>query len=194
MAERNTLVRSLHDLGLAAWFGGSLMGATGLNGAASDADDPTERLRLSTSGWARWLPWQIAAIGAHTIGGVGLLITSRTRLKRQSGALPLTITKLAVTGLAAGSTAWSGYLGAQVKAHQDQGAEGPTEADATADAELQAAQRRLRALQWITPALTGTAIALAAAHGEQQRGPAGLMEYAAQGLRSRAHRTVAKVG
>src|SRR4051812_21266058 len=34
LSERNTLVRSLHDLGLAAWFGGSLMGAVGLNGAA----------------------------------------------------------------------------------------------------------------------------------------------------------------
>ena len=32
----NSLVRSLHDLSAAAWFGGSLMGAVGLNGAASD--------------------------------------------------------------------------------------------------------------------------------------------------------------
>jgi hypothetical protein len=34
MAQDNTVARSLHDLGLAAWFGGSLMGAVGLNGAA----------------------------------------------------------------------------------------------------------------------------------------------------------------
>ena len=27
MSTRNTLIRSMHDLGLAAWFGGSLMGA-----------------------------------------------------------------------------------------------------------------------------------------------------------------------
>ena len=33
MAADNTLSRSLHDLGLATWFGGSLMGAVGLNGA-----------------------------------------------------------------------------------------------------------------------------------------------------------------
>lgn len=26
MSERNTVLRSLHDVGLAAWFGGSLMG------------------------------------------------------------------------------------------------------------------------------------------------------------------------
>ena len=30
--DDDTLARSLHDLGLAAWFGGSLMGAIGLNG------------------------------------------------------------------------------------------------------------------------------------------------------------------
>lgn len=27
MSERNTVLRSLHDIGLAAWFGGSLAGA-----------------------------------------------------------------------------------------------------------------------------------------------------------------------
>jgi hypothetical protein len=37
MAQVNTVARSLHDLGLAAWFGGSLMGAVGLNGAAGAA-------------------------------------------------------------------------------------------------------------------------------------------------------------
>jgi hypothetical protein len=36
----NALARTLHDLGLAAWFGGSLMGATGVNGAAAVIQDP----------------------------------------------------------------------------------------------------------------------------------------------------------
>ncbi|CAM5474167.1 hypothetical protein SSPIM334S_01561 [Streptomyces spiroverticillatus] len=36
MTERNTFLRSAHDLGLAAWFGGSLMGAVGVNGAARE--------------------------------------------------------------------------------------------------------------------------------------------------------------
>ena len=43
MSTRNTLVRSLHDLGAAAWFGGSLMGALGVNGAAAQVRDPTGR-------------------------------------------------------------------------------------------------------------------------------------------------------
>ena len=35
MSERDTVLRSMHDTGLAAWFGGSLMGAVGLNSAAA---------------------------------------------------------------------------------------------------------------------------------------------------------------
>jgi len=37
MSTRNTLVRSLHNLGAAAWFGGSFMGALGVNGATAQA-------------------------------------------------------------------------------------------------------------------------------------------------------------
>ena len=56
MSERNTVVRSLHDLGLAAWFGGSLAGAVGINGAAADVTEPTQRLRVANAGWGRWSP------------------------------------------------------------------------------------------------------------------------------------------
>ena len=53
-SKHNTVARTLHDVGLAAWFGGSLMGAAGLNGAAAVVDDPAQRLRVANSGWARW--------------------------------------------------------------------------------------------------------------------------------------------
>ena len=56
MSEKNTLVRSLHDVGLAAWFGSSLMGAVGVNGAAAAAHDPRERMRLAGVGWSKWQP------------------------------------------------------------------------------------------------------------------------------------------
>jgi hypothetical protein len=54
MAADNTVSRSLHDLGLATWFGGSLMGAVGLNGAAAEVEEPKQRLRVANSGWNRW--------------------------------------------------------------------------------------------------------------------------------------------
>ena len=53
MSERNTVVRSLHDLGLAAWFGGSLAGAVGFNGAAADVPDEKLRLRVANAAWAQ---------------------------------------------------------------------------------------------------------------------------------------------
>ncbi len=68
MSRRNTLVRSAHDVGLAAWFGGSLMGAVGLNGAAAQADSSAEVPRLSSVGWARWAPVNAGAIAVHQQG------------------------------------------------------------------------------------------------------------------------------
>lgn len=190
MSDRNTVVRSLHDLGLAAWFGGSLMGATGLNGAASEAMNPSERLRLSSAGWAKWMPWQLAAIGAHTVGGIGLIVANRSRVRNQPGAGTATIVKLVVTGLAAGSTAYSGLLGMRVKRHESEGAAGATQPDATASEDLASAQRQLKALQWATPALTGTALVLGAVHGEQQREPAGWLDYSARDVGEAVGRTL----
>ena len=77
MSERNTVVRSLHDLGLAAWFGGSLAGAVGINGAAADVTEPTQRLRVANAGWGRWSPVNLGAVGAHLVGAPGC--SSRTR-------------------------------------------------------------------------------------------------------------------
>jgi hypothetical protein len=68
MSERNTVLRSMHDIGLAGWFGGSLMGAVGLNGAAAQAASPAERLQIASAGWDRWGPVNLVAIGAHWPG------------------------------------------------------------------------------------------------------------------------------
>ena len=81
MSERNTYARSAHDLGLAAWFGGSLMGAVGLNGATAEAKSSQETLRLSSLGWGRWAPVNTGAIAVHTIGGLGLILGNRGRLE-----------------------------------------------------------------------------------------------------------------
>jgi len=42
---------ALHDLGLAVWFGGSLAGAVGFNGAAADVPDEKLRLRVANAAW-----------------------------------------------------------------------------------------------------------------------------------------------
>lgn len=183
MSERNTLIRSMHDLGLAAWFGGSLMGATGLNGAAAEAKDPQERLRISSIGWSKWVPYNAAAIGVHAIGGAGLIAANRGRLVVQPGASANTTIKLVVTAAALGVAAYSRVLGKKVEQHIPEGAAGTTDPGANASPELASAQKQLKVAQWAIPALTGTLLVLGAQQGEQQRGAAGAVDQARSGSR-----------
>jgi hypothetical protein len=169
MSEKNTLIRSAHDIGLAAWFGGALMGAVGLNGAAAKAKDPKERLELSSIGWGRWAPVNAAAIGVHAIGGAGLIAANKGRLAGQPGARANTLVKLVLTVGAAGLTAYSGKLGRTVAEHASQGGHGSTEPSAAASPELQKAQKQLKITQWAIPAVTGVLLVMGANQGEQQR-------------------------
>jgi hypothetical protein len=169
-SNRNTVVRSLHDLGAAAWFGGSLMGAVGVNGASRDVSDPIERSKISSSGWARWAPVSAAAIGAHLVGGAGLLLAHRGRVRTQDGVGANTAIKAALTVAALGTTAYSGLLGAKLaKTGADAYTEGGTVPGDATPGDVAAIQQRLRVLQWATPVLTGTLIVLGAQQGEQQR-------------------------
>ena len=169
MSSRDTIIRSMHDLGLATWFGGSLMGAVGLNGAASAARDPQERLRLSSLGWKKWSPVAAAAIGTHAIGGAGLIVTNRERVRNQDGAGSNTAVKFALTVAAAGLTAYSGVLGGKVEQHAAEGAETATEPGATSSKELASAQKQLKLVQYAIPAITGVLLVMGAVQGEQQR-------------------------
>lgn len=176
MSERNTVIRSMHDLGLAAWFGGSLMGATGLNGGTSNAKDPQERLKLSAEGWAIWTPWQVGAVATHAVGGLGLILANRARLSSQKGATASTVVKGVLTLAAAGVTAYSGVVGKKVQELQREGGKGATQPAAGASDELTAAQQQLKVLQWAIPGLTAALIAIGAQQGEQQRGVPGALD------------------
>jgi uncharacterized membrane protein len=176
MSSRNTIVRSLHDVGLAAWFGGSLMGAVGLNSAAAAAANPKERIALSAVGWKHWAPVQWAALAAHGIGGVGLIWGNKERLAGQAEGRTNTVVKFGLTMVAVGTSVYSGILGAKMAARAEEGAEGTTEPAPDASAELASAQRQQRIMQWVTPALTLVLVVLAAQQGEQQRPAAGWLQ------------------
>ena len=171
----NLLARSVHDLTAAAWFGGSLMGAVGLNGAAAEAKDPTERTRLSALGWKKWAPVQAAAIGMHFLAGLALVGDNKTRVAKQEGVAGLTAYKTAVTALAGVVTLYSGVLGSKVEKLSEQGSQGATEPHAGASDELKSAQRQLKILQWSIPVLSGAVIVMGAQHGEMQR-PANVLK------------------
>ena len=169
MSERNTLAHAMHDLGLAAWFGGSLMGAVGVNGAAADVDDPRQRARVANAGWARWTPVNAVAIGAHLIGGAQLLKANKSRVATQRGVLANTNLKMALTGGALAATAYARVLGKKMQKFGDVPVAGGTTPSATTPPEVAKAQKQLSALQWAIPGLTGAILVSSSLHEEQQR-------------------------
>lgn len=183
MNDRNTLVRMLHDVGAAVWLGGSLMGAVGLNGASRNVSDTDERVLVTASGWARWAPFSVVAIGAHVVGGIGLLLANRHRVEGQSGVTANTAVKTALTLAAIATTAYSGLLGAKLAKAGRVHAEGGVVPDEDTPVDIAASQQALRNLQWVTPALTAAIVALGSQQGEQQR-PAQM----ARGFAARAAR------
>jgi hypothetical protein len=145
------------------------MGAVALNGASKDISDPAERSKIAASGWARWTPFAAAAIGAHLLGGTGLLLADRDRVRSQSGVGANTAVKTVLTAAALVTTAYSGLLGAKLAKKGDVSTEaGTVPSDATPD-DIAGTQQRLRILQWATPVLTGALVVLGAQQGEQQR-------------------------
>ncbi|MDQ3628991.1 MAG: hypothetical protein M3419_09325 [Actinomycetota bacterium] len=166
---RNTISRSLHDIGLAAWFGGTLANAVALNPASGDAEHASTSGRVANVGWDRWTPVNAAAIGVHVVGSIGQLAGNASRLGAQRGVGTMAVTKTALTAAALGVTAYSRVVGSRVSAQTDVPVESATEPAATTPPPVSDAQRQLRLLQWAVPALTGALIVLSAFAGEQQR-------------------------
>lgn len=169
MSERHTALRSMHDLGLAAWFGGSLMGALGVNGAATQLEDSTQRLPVASAGWARWTPVNAAAIGAHLAGAVGELVTESPRVAAQSGVARISAVKTALTVGALAVTGYSRLLGMKLQRAGGPSVEGATEPNYQTPANIASSQRQMKLLQWAIPALTGALVVVTAYMSEQQK-------------------------
>ena len=169
MSSRNTIARSLSEVGLAAWFGGSLMGAVGVNGAAAEVDPASQRARVANAGWSRWTPVNLTAIGAHLVGSTMLTAANKGRLAGQRNVASTAIAKTAVTAGALAATAYARALGQKMMNAGDVPVEGGTDASAQTPPEVAGAQRKLSTLQWVIPALTGSLLVMDALMGEQQR-------------------------
>ncbi|GAA5004516.1 hypothetical protein [Actinopolymorpha pittospori] len=168
MTEQDTVMREMHDLGLAAWFGGSMMGAIGLNPAAEEESTQEGKQRVASSGWAKWTPVNAAAIALHLVGAAGLAYANRRRIGAQKGVLAATVAKTALTGAALGATAYARVLGKRIElaASPDQKQADKAEKHPVS---VGSAQSQLRLVKWAVPALTGGIEVLNSLHGEQQR-------------------------
>jgi hypothetical protein len=167
---RDTVFRSLHDLGLAAWFGGTLAGVLGIDRAAAAVPDRRERLRVASEGWGNWSRVYPVAVGAHLVGAAGVLYGNKGRVVAQRGVGASTVAKAAITAAALGATVWSGVLGRRLgQVAGEVPVEGSTEPAPTTPADVERMQRQMAVLECAVPMLTGTLIVLNAVHGEQQR-------------------------
>lgn len=165
----NTASRSLHDVGLAAWFGGTLANAVALNPAAGQAGSPSSTGAVANTGWDRWTPVNAAAIGAHLVGSVGQLLDNRDRVGAQQGVATMSMVKTGVTAAALAATGYSRLLGRKLSQHHAVPASDGTTPAASTPPELASAHRQLTALQWVIPALTGALVVISSFAGEQQR-------------------------
>ena len=165
----DTLSRSLHDVGLAAWFGGTLANAVALNPAAAQADTANGTGRVANTGWNKWTPVNAAAIGAHLAGSVGEIISNRPRLIAQRGAGATVLAKTGLTLAALAVTGYSRFLGRKVNEDTSVPALAGTEPAASTPDDVVKAQKQLAALQWAVPAITGALIVVSSFAGEQQR-------------------------
>ena len=182
MPRTATVARSLHEIGLATWFGGSLMGAVGVNGAAATVDEKRQRARVANAGWRRWTPVNLLAIAGYVVGSVLLTTQNKGRLGAQRGVARVALAKTAVTGAALAATAYARLLGQKVMDAGDVPVEGGTSPAGSTPDEVAGAQRQLDRLQWVIPALTGSLLVMDARMGEQQR-PAQVAAGVAQRIR-----------
>jgi hypothetical protein len=169
---RNTLSRSLHDLGLSAWFGGTLANAVALNAAAGEAGSDSATGRVANAGWDRWTPVNALAIGAHLAGSVGQLGANKERVAQQRGVASMSVLKTLLTAAALGATAYSRILGQRVSAAGAPASKRgtrPSSRTKALQADVAAAQEQLDTLQWVIPALTGALVVVSSYAGEQQR-------------------------
>jgi hypothetical protein len=171
MTFSSTAVRATHLLTNAAWFGGSLMGAVGLNPAAREGDDDRERAQISDRGWRAWGPVQGGAIGLHLLSGLAIVADNRRRTLAHPPTTAAVVVKTALTGVALAASG-AAYLNGARLGEAQESADGDPAARRRKDELVQ----RMRWLQWATPAATAGLLVLDAYLGEQQRGAAGLLD------------------
>ena len=167
MSNTNTLSRTLADVGLAAWFGGTLANAVSLNNAAGTAG--SDSARVASEGWKAWTPVNLGAIAAHVVGSTGVLIGNKGRVVGQKGVGSISAVKTGVLAIALGATAYSRVLGQKVIADPEQPVADGTNPTAETKPAVAKAQKQLAVLQWAIPALTGVLLVINARQGEQQR-------------------------
>jgi|tagenome__1003787_1003787.scaffolds.fasta_scaffold20070078_1 hypothetical protein len=157
MDDLDKLARAAHDVGLAGWFGGALMGASAINGTAKKEGQTGTSVRIANEAWRRWSPFWAASVTLYGLGSTRLTKANASRIRRQSHVRELAALKAGLSLAALGASGYARML-----------ARGLPE-DSAPTAEQAQARKRLARTQWAVPGLLAGAVAVNALMGEQQR-------------------------
>ena len=164
----HVVAQSVHDLGAALWFGGTVMGVAGVNKAGNDLRDPLDKVRVAESAWRRFAPVEWAGIAAVLGAGAQLTRASKGRLATQHGWARAGGTKAAVAVAGAAASAFAAYSGNKIGQLTEQAARSGRQIDVQ-DASTPSAQtppdiarwqKRQRAAQYLVPLTSGANIVL----------------------------------
>lgn len=162
--DSHVLAQAVHDLGAALWFGGSVMGAAGVNKSGNELRDGLDKVRVAGSAWQRFAPAQWAGIGAVLVAGARLTAASKGRLATQHGWARAGSTKAAVAVAGAAATAYAAYTGQKVsqlaERHGQVDVQDANTPSSQTPPELAAWQKKQRAAQYLVPVLSGANIVL----------------------------------
>ena len=164
--DNHFVAQAVHDLGSALWFGGSVMGAAGVNKSGAQLTQGIDRIRVASSAWTRFSPAQWAGIGATLVAGVRLTQVGGRRLALQEGFASVGALKAGIAVAGAGATAYAAYSGARISALAEEAhrsgtpieVEDATKPTANTPPEIAAWQRRQRVAQTLVPVLSGANI------------------------------------
>jgi hypothetical protein len=165
-SDNHFVAQAVHDLGSALWFGGSVMGAAGVNKSGRDLTEGIDRIRVASSAWSRFQPAQFGGVAATLIAGAQLTRVGGRRVALQQGFASVGGLKAGLAVLGAAGTAYAAYCGAQIgrlaeQAHargEDVGVQDATVPGPATPAEIAAWQRRQRVVQLVVPALAAANI------------------------------------
>lgn len=183
MSKSEFAWRTLHDVGLATWFGGSVFGSVALPHEPSQLHtdlhlapaekkkdpDPTSNVLSAVESvtWMRWQPVLVGAVVTHLVGGAGLLAWNWQRHQHQKGVAATTVVKTAMTAAAIGLTVGAAVDGIKAERLREQAENGGDGPEVRRSRERIA--KRMRVISPLIPATTGALLVLGAIETEEQK-------------------------
>ena len=114
--------RALHDIGLAAWLGGSMFGKFALNPAVRLAQDKSDRGRIVNGAWNGYNAVNTLGLGAVALGWAGARMTEAREGQMTDTEHTLALVKDALVATALVTGVASGVQGGRLAKQAPEGA------------------------------------------------------------------------